>query len=157
MKTGSAISCQFEVPFRFPVYFTEGVFDAGNDLLRQVLRSGGERRARLLAVVDQGLIAAAPKLSHEFFAYIAGSNVNLVSEPVVLTGGEALKNETATVSQLHTLVEQHKLSRHSFIVGIGGGALLDVVGFAAATAHRGVRHIRLPTTTLSQADGGVGV
>jgi 3-dehydroquinate synthase len=55
------------------------------------------------------------------------------------------------------LVERYKLSRHSFVIAIGGGALLDVVGFAAATAHRGVRLIRLPTTTLSQADGGVGV
>jgi 3-dehydroquinate synthase len=40
---------------------------------------------------------------------------------------------------------------------VGGGALLDVVGLAAATAHRGVRHVRIPTTTLSQADSGVGV
>ncbi len=32
-----------------------------------------------------------------------------------------------------------------------------MVGLAAATAHRGIRHVRLPTTTLSQADSGVGV
>src|SRR5205823_11964169 len=32
-----------------------------------------------------------------------------------------------------------------------------MAGFAAATAHRGVRHVRIPTTTLSQADSGVGV
>jgi 3-dehydroquinate synthase len=43
------------------------------------------------------------------------------------------------------------------LVAIGGGALLDVAGFAAATAHRGVRLVRLPTTTLSQADSGVGI
>ncbi|HEY1490523.1 MAG TPA: 3-dehydroquinate synthase, partial [Verrucomicrobiae bacterium] len=40
---------------------------------------------------------------------------------------------------------------------VGGGALLDVAGFTAATAHRGVRLVRIPTTTLSQADSGVGV
>ncbi|MCL4503055.1 MAG: 3-dehydroquinate synthase, partial [Deltaproteobacteria bacterium] len=40
---------------------------------------------------------------------------------------------------------------------IGGGALIDTVGFAAATAHRGVRLIRVPTTVLSQADAAVGV
>src|SRR5207249_9146075 len=45
----------------------------------------------------------------------------------------------------------------SYIIGIGGGTLLDVVGLAAATAHRGVRHVRIPTTTLSQNDSGVGV
>jgi 3-dehydroquinate synthase len=43
------------------------------------------------------------------------------------------------------------------VIAIGGGAVLDLVGFAAATAHRGIRLVRMPTTTLSQADGGVGV
>ena len=36
-------------------------------------------------------------------------------------------------------------------------AVLDAVGFAAALAHRGIRLVRLPTTTLAQADSGVGV
>ncbi len=157
MKSEPAISCQFDVPFRFPVYFTEGVFDPGNDLLREVLRSGGERRERLLAVVDESLAAAHPKLPDEIAAYLAGASVDLVCAPVLLPGGEALKNQPAAVSDLYGLIEHHGLSRHSFVAAIGGGALLDVVGFAAATAHRGVRHIRLPTTTLSQADGGVGV
>jgi 3-dehydroquinate synthase len=40
---------------------------------------------------------------------------------------------------------------------VGGGGLLDVAGLAAATAHRGIRHVRVPTTTLSQCDAGVGV
>ena len=40
---------------------------------------------------------------------------------------------------------------------VGGGAVLDAVGFAAAIAHRGIRLVRLPTTTLAQADSGVGV
>jgi 3-dehydroquinate synthetase len=43
------------------------------------------------------------------------------------------------------------------VVAIGGGAHLDVVGFAAATAHRGIRLVRVPTTSLAQADSAVGV
>ena len=43
------------------------------------------------------------------------------------------------------------------MVAIGGGAVLDAVGYAAATAHRGVRLIRVPTTVLSQDDSAVGV
>jgi 3-dehydroquinate synthase len=43
------------------------------------------------------------------------------------------------------------------VIAIGGGAFLDAVGFAAATAHRGLRLIRLPSTTLAQADAGLGV
>jgi 3-dehydroquinate synthase len=157
MNNEGAITCRFEVPFEFQVSFTEGVFDSGNDLLREVLRSGRERRERLLVVIDESVIAAMPKLTDELTAYVTRTSVDLVCPPVVLAGGEALKNQAAAVGDLHGLIERHKLSRHSFVAAIGGGALLDVVGFAAATAHRGIRHIRLPTTTLSQADGGVGV
>jgi 3-dehydroquinate synthase len=157
MKSESAITCQFEVPFGFRVYFTEGVFDPGNDLLREVLRDRGTRRERLLAVFDQSVVTGRPSLVDEIAAYLAESSVTHVCEPVVLPGGEMLKNQPAAVNELYGLIGHHKLSRHSYVVAIGGGALLDVVGFAAATAHRGVRHIRLPTTTLSQADGGVGV
>ena len=49
------------------------------------------------------------------------------------------------------------IDRHSYVVAIGGGAVLDAVGYAAATAHRGVRLVRVPTTTLSQDDSAVGV
>jgi len=157
MKSESAIICQFEVPFGFRVCFTKGVFDLDNDVLREVLRGGGTERKRVLAVFDQSVVAGRPSLVDEIAAYLAESSVTLVCQPVVLPGGEALKNQPAAVNELYGFIEHHKLSRHSYVVAIGGGALLDVVGFAAATAHRGVRHIRLPTTTLSQADGGVGV
>jgi 3-dehydroquinate synthase len=49
------------------------------------------------------------------------------------------------------------LCRQSFLLAVGGGALLDAAGYAAATAHRGVRLIRVPTTVLSQDDSGIGV
>jgi 3-dehydroquinate synthase len=49
------------------------------------------------------------------------------------------------------------MDRQSFVVIVGGGAVLDMAGYAAAIAHRGVRVIRLPTTVLAQGDSGVGV
>jgi 3-dehydroquinate synthase len=49
------------------------------------------------------------------------------------------------------------VDRQSFALAVGGGAVLDAVGFAAAIFHRGVRHIRCPTTVLAQDDSGVGV
>jgi 3-dehydroquinate synthase len=54
-------------------------------------------------------------------------------------------------------IEKEKIDRHSYVLCIGGGAFLDAIGFGAATAHRGVRLMRFPTTTLSQDDSGVGV
>src|SRR5262249_15419458 len=63
----------------------------------------------------------------------------------------------AHVSEIHSQINRHGIDRHSYVIAVGGGAVLDMVGLAAATAHRGVRLVRLPTTTLSQADSGVGV
>ena len=54
-------------------------------------------------------------------------------------------------------INDHGIDRHSYIAAIGGGSVLDAVGFAAAISHRGIRLIRVPTTVLSQNDSGVGV
>src|SRR5208337_4761478 len=83
--------------------------------------------------------------------------LHLVCPPLIIEGGERAKNSSFHVSQIHSQVERCHLDRHSCLLGVGGGALLDVAGLAAATAHRGLRHVRIPTTTLSQCDAGVGI
>lgn len=157
MKSEGRIICQFQVPYRFEVLFTRRVFDPGNKLLHEVLHS--DRQEKLMVVIEEPIVHSMPTLITDISAYfsVAESRLELVAEPVILAGGEMLKNSFEPVKRLHTLIEHNALSRHSYVVAIGGGALLDVAGFAAATAHRGIRHVRLPTTTLSQADGGVGV
>ena len=157
MKNDAPITCQFQVPFRFDVFFTQHVFNPANNLLREVLNHGLPEK--LLIVIEEHIVTAMPGLIDDIRTYFSPtkSGVTLVAEPVILAGGETLKNSFQSVEQLHALVERYGLSRHSYLAAIGGGALLDVAGFAAATAHRGIRHVRLPTTTLSQADGGVGV
>jgi 3-dehydroquinate synthase len=81
----------------------------------------------------------------------------LCADPVVMPGGEACKNDPALVEQIQRAVNDYGIDRHSYIAVIGGGALLDMAGFAAAVSHRGVRLIRIPTTVLAQNDSGVGV
>ena len=61
------------------------------------------------------------------------------------------------LAQLHRALAGLRIDRHSYVIAIGGGAMLDVVGYAAATLHRGVRLVRMPTTVLAQNDAGVGV
>ncbi len=157
MKNEAPITCQFQVPFRFDVFFTRHVFNPANNLLREVLNYRAPEK--LLVVIEESIVVSNPALLDDISAYFSHSesNLELVAEPAIFAGGETLKNNFALVDKLHALVERHGLSRHSYLAAIGGGALLDVAGFAAATAHRGIRHLRLPTTTLSQADGGVGV
>jgi 3-dehydroquinate synthase len=146
------------VSFEHQVHFTEGVFETGNPLLLEVL-TGGPGGAAALAVVDESLAVAQPGLVESILVYFArsGGRARLVCPPLIIEGGERAKNSCAHVTEIHSRVERGRLDRHSYIVGVGGGALLDVAGLAAATAHRGVRHVRIPTTTLSQCDAGVGV
>jgi 3-dehydroquinate synthase len=136
------------------------VFGAGNELLKQVLTlEKSTTIAKALVVVDEMLAQAQPSLLKDIEAYFRERplELKLVCPPMVLEGGERAKNSYFHVSEIQSHVEKYHIDRHSYIIAIGGGALLDVVGLAAATAHRGVRHVRIPTTTLSQDDSGVGV
>ncbi len=156
----SCIERTIQVSYRHRVYFTHGVFTPGNDLLKQVLtleKSGPIAKA--LVVVDEMLAQCQPHLVENIAGYFSGheKELKLVCAPMILEGGERAKNSYFHVSEIQSYVEKHHIDRHSYIIAVGGGALLDVVGLAAATAHRGVRLVRIPTTTLSQDDSGVGV
>ena len=153
----SVLERSIQVGWQLRVFFTEAVFAPDNLILREVLRDVAPRKT--LVVLEDSLAQARPQLEHqiqEYFSAHAG-HLRLVHAPLLLSGGEPAKNSATLVGDLHTHIHRHHLDRHSYLLAIGGGALLDVAGFAAATAHRGVRHVRIPTTTLSQADSGVGV
>lgn len=156
MKT---IQQRFSVDYSFPVIFTRDVFGVANPVLTKLLLSASALKARVLTVIDSGVLQSRPELLELLnrFAETHANRLEFVLPHMVLPGGESCKSEPGQVGRIHALVEKHGLCRHSFILAIGGGALLDVVGFAAATAHRGIRLIRMPTTTLAMNDAGVGV
>jgi len=83
--------------------------------------------------------------------------MRLAAAPGVIVGGETSKNDPAVLQRIHQAIHDARLCRHSYVAAVGGGAVLDVVGYAAATAHRGIRLIRIPTTVLAQDDSAVGV
>jgi len=154
------IQRQIQLSFAHTVYFTENLFDPANPLLGQVLSpEPAGRKPKVLVVLDEGLLAAQPNLSRRVEAYFKqlAHRAELTGAPVVLEGGERVKNSYFHVSEIQSHIDRHGIDRHSYLLAVGGGALLDVAGLAAATAHRGIRHLRVPTTTLSQADSGVGV
>ena len=154
----SSLERTITVSFAHRIQFTRSVFSISNPLLAQILSGSSLREAKALVVIDQNVARAFPKLADEIAFYFAHQpTARLVAPPLIVPGGEAVKNTRDLVDQLYAEIERHGIDRHSYLLAIGGGALLDAAGFAAATAHRGVRLVRLPTTTLSQADGGVGV
>lgn len=155
-----SIERSIQVTWQHRVLFTDDVFVPGNSILRDTLsrdEPGAPRRA--LVVVDQALSAAHSGLSRAIENYFKANPTAaaLVAPPLLCAGGEQIKQSWSAVAELHAALDQHHIDRHSYLIAVGGGALLDMAGLAAATAHRGVRHIRIPTTTLSQCDSGVGV
>lgn len=151
---------KFAVEYQYNVYFTKGLFSLGNNLFKDFLskRSNPGFKQKILFVIDAGFIEKNPELSNQIRNYFMESeDFILASEPLVIPGGEICKNDIKCLDSIIQAVDQYGIDRHSYIVGIGGGAILDLVGFAATISHRGIKHIRIPTTVLSQNDSGVGV
>ncbi len=101
---------------------------------------------------------AQPDLKSRIRAFVKSQpHLQMPGNIQFVPGGEAVKNDVHIVERMLKCINAVDLDRRSYVVVIGGGAVLDAVGFAAAIAHRGIRLVRLPTTTLAQADSGVGV
>lgn len=80
---------------------------------------------------------------------------HLQCDVLVLPDGEEHKNFT-TLERIFDFLIAHHHQRSTTIIGLGGGVILDMAGFAAACYQRGVRFISMPTTLLSQADAAIG-
>jgi len=150
----------FSVNFSYGVFFTQHLFDLSNTQLKDFLQSqaspGYEKK--LLVVVDGGVMSKHPALAEQISKYCESiDGYQLATAPMVIAGGEPVKNDEPLFYSIVDAIDKYAIDRHSYVIAIGGGAVLDMVGFAAAVSHRGVRHIRIPTTVLSQNDSGVGV
>lgn len=155
--TSGAIRPAFNIDFNYPVCFTRGAFDPANSVLIDHLRpEGGDNAVNVLFIVDRGVLDADPSLDASIAAYCRRHHLEGGDRIVPLPGGEAAKTQ-ANVEFMHQRMLERHLDRQSYVVAIGGGALLDAAGYAAATFHRGVRIVRMPTTVLAQDDAGIGV
>jgi 3-dehydroquinate synthase len=149
----------FSVAYAYKLYFTEGIFNPDNVLFRDMIAAykPGER-VKLLFVLDDGLQEYHPDLISDIVSYCEKYRNNLqLAETLVVKGGEETKNSEESTNTVLEGINKNGICRHSFVVVIGGGAVIDMAGYASAIAHRGVKLIRIPTTVLSQNDSAVGV
>jgi 3-dehydroquinate synthase len=141
--------------------FTHDAFDPGNATLRDVLANHDDTDApsRCLVCIDTGVLDVTPDLYERIHAYARAHSetMSVVGDLIELPGGERSKTEHRHYERIVRAINDHGICRHSYVIAIGGGAVLDAVGFAASISHRGVRLVRFPTTTLAQDDSGVGV
>jgi 3-dehydroquinate synthase len=155
----TCIDQPFTVPFVHRLRFTEDVLGEDRHVLAGVLHASEGRKPRVQFWMDENLLNQRPELRAwvHSFAETFADRLEVLPAVQVVPGGEAIKNDIHILERMLSVFEAADLDRHSYVVVIGGGAVLDAVGFAAAIAHRGLRLVRLPTTTLAQADSGVGV
>jgi 3-dehydroquinate synthase len=153
------IEQSFAVNFKYSLHFTSGLFESNNDLFMKVIRSyKPNEKVKLLFVIDDGVLKNHPELSKGIKEYCLLHNNQLqFTECLVTEGGEKSKNNYDNVDRIIAAINDNAICRHSFVVAVGGGAVIDMAGFAASIAHRGVKLIRIPTTVLSQNDAAIGV
>jgi 3-dehydroquinate synthase len=157
----TSIQLSFRVDYQFAVHLTRDVFAPDNQVLADVLAPAvNARPSRALAFIDERVVEAFPNLPrqiHAWFGLHEGRGIRLAAAPEIVNGGETAKGSLAIVERVGRTCFDLGICRHSYIVIIGGGAVLDAIGFAASLVHRGIRQIRLPTTTLAQGDAGLGI
>lgn len=123
-----------------------GVFDPRDHALSQFIKS-----TTCLVVVDQAV--------DEIYKNKISDYLN----KHVLTHVKYVKNtseDNKTLQQVESICDmaiEMQLPRNGVIVGVGGGVLLDIAGFAASIYRRGIDYIRIPTTLIGIVDVGVGI
>ena len=154
----SEASDDFTVGFSHRLVFTRGVLADTNPLLDDLLQCPEDApRPGMVAVIDAGLATACPDLIPDLTTRLDAPHLPELRETVIVPGGETAKNDPAVVDEILAAIERCRIDRRSHLAVFGGGAVIDAAGFAASTAHRGVRLIRFASTVLAQLDAAIGV
>lgn len=151
----SAYDFTVQLQFQHRIRFTKHCFALENPILQTVLE--GNSRTKVVFFLERAVADLFPRLEHQIKTYIREKTNLQFTETHLLEGAEESKRSLTVLQSALDGIESAQVDRHSYVCVIGGGAFLDVIGFAAAMAHRGCRLVRFPTTTLAQDDSGVGV
>jgi 3-dehydroquinate synthase len=158
LDTAQPLQGRFQVSYHYPVLFTDHIFQANNPCLYQQLTRQGTGPITVLVFVDEQLLLCSPLLPQQINSYFSAhaADLHLQAAPIAVPAGELSKTPDV-LQHLYAHMLKHGLDRHCYVLALGGGAVLDALGYACATFHRGMRLIRIPSTVLAQNDAGIGV
>ena len=126
------IKQRFQVEYNYAVFFTQHLFDTQNPLLKDCFQEYTEQgfQRKALVIVDEGFEQTQPDLKNNIRTYFAQNvtHIQLAPEIISVPGGEACKNDPSQFDKLVEAVDVFGIDRHSFVIGIGGGAVLDLDG-----------------------------
>ena len=155
----NGMEANFSLEFKHRLMFTEDVFQAENSLLADLLEPACADKAKASVFIDSGVVNSNSTIIDRINDYMQSysGRIDLAGDVQVVPGSEEIKNAHRHVELILKDISHFGLCRKSYAIVIGGGAVLDAVGFAASMAHRGIRLVRIATTTMSQCDSAMGV
>ncbi|WP_100611660.1 3-dehydroquinate synthase [Confluentibacter lentus] len=159
MQIPKTIEQSFKVDYNYKLHFTNNLFSLANPLLADIIKSYSSiSRVKILFVIDDGVAKTHPLLEDDIQAYCNQYSSEIEFKSIIVVpGGEQVKVGSQHLDTILQGINDFNICRHSFVAAIGGGAVIDMVGYACAIAHRGVKLLRIPTTVLAQNDSAVGV
>ncbi|MEM7144054.1 MAG: 3-dehydroquinate synthase [Verrucomicrobiota bacterium] len=123
----------------------------GPDLLAQTATLLPDHLGTACALVSDTNVA--PLYADPLLAHL--NEAGLKTQSITIPAGEPSKSMSVAEDVCRQMI-QAGLDRHAFLIALGGGVVGDLAGFAAATFYRGIPHIQIPTTIVSQVDSSVG-
>ena len=138
-----------------PVEFIDDPFGAGGERLAEMFREASPaEKPRLFLVADYNVVQRRPGLGSAIGRWTNERGFSLAGAPVILSGGERIKSDgLESVKALVSAMLAAGLGAGDTGVALGGGALLDVAGYAAAQFRGGLPLVRIPTTPNAMMDG----
>ena len=112
-------------------------FDAEFSLLEQIVS-----KEKTILITDENVFAVAKE---NFIGW----------QTIVIKAGEEHKQQSTVDYIIQQLIEK-EADRNTFIVGVGGGVVTDITGYAASVYMRGLKFGFMPTTILAMVDASIG-
>ena len=134
--------------FRYSIEFERDVFSSGSKKLREHCEDRD-----VLVVVSPPVYDIWGNAIEECFSQRPAS---VVTKIVSIPDSESDKN-IEHVLDLCKVAKTVGVDRTGIFVAVGGGVLMDMVGFAASIYRRRIDYIRVPTTLLGQVDAAIGI
>ena len=130
------IEQRITVKFKYDIYFTRNLFAPENTVLKEVI---GNNQTKVLVFVDTGVATSWPGLEHRIGEWFdkhpeCGS---LVSPAILVPGGEQCKNDFQYLKVIARNMRVTNLDRHSYVIIIGGGAVLERVSCSLTVTKPG--------------------
>jgi 3-dehydroquinate synthase len=138
-------SVKTELPVEFKLTYSADIFNPENKDIVNLSTSN-----RRIIVIDTEVYDLYKDKLEEYF------HVNKLTMIVLCVDCKEENKTWKNLDRILEFFEQNGVLRREEVLSIGGGVLLDIVGFACSVYRRGIPYIKIPTTLLAIVDASVG-